>query len=104
HHAVFVLRQPAAAGRERPFVIELRHKPFDPGINLGRFRLSASGDVALFSRERHRAAALKLSDPWAKLAVAYHLVGDRQALDGLLRHHRAATAAMSDLFAEDDNK
>ena len=27
-----------------------RHKDFDPGINLGRFRLSASGDVALFAR------------------------------------------------------
>jgi hypothetical protein len=70
HHAVFVLRQPTAAGRDRPFVIKLRHRDFNPGINLGRFRLSASGDAAVFAREWQRAAALKLADPWAKLAAA----------------------------------
>jgi hypothetical protein len=90
HHAVFVLRQPVAAGRSQPLVIKLRHKDFDPGINLGRFRLSASGDAALFTRERYRAAAMKFGDPWAKLAAAYQLLGDRPALDRLLKHHPAA--------------
>jgi WD40 repeat protein len=99
HHAVFVLKQPAAAGPGRPLVIQLRHRNYDPGINLGRFRLSASGDVTMFTRERHRAAALKLADPWAKLAAAYHLLGDRHALAGLLKRHPAAAAAIRDFDA-----
>jgi WD40 repeat protein/serine/threonine protein kinase len=103
HHAVFVLRQPAAAGRDQPFVIQLRHRDFDPGINLGRFRLSASGDVSTFVRERHRAAAMKLADPWAKLAAAYHLLGDQQGLDTLLEHHPAAAGAVGDLYAADQD-
>jgi WD40 repeat protein len=96
HHAVFVLRQPAAAGQDQPLVVQLRHRDFDPGINLGRFRLSVSPDATMFVRERHRAAAVKLADPWAKLAAAYHLLGDRQALDSLLKHHPAAGAAIGD--------
>jgi WD40 repeat protein/serine/threonine protein kinase len=99
HHAVFVLQPPAAAGPGQPFVIKLRHREFDPGINLGRFRLSVSPDVAGFARERHRAAAIKLGDCWARLAAAYHLLGDGQALDRLLEHHPAAASAIANFDA-----
>ncbi len=43
--------------------------------NLGRFRLSISAEPATFVREQKRFAALKLTDPWAKLAVAYAVNG-----------------------------
>ena len=42
---------------------------------------------------------MKLTDPWARLAAAYHLLGDRQALDKLLKHHPAAAAGVGDLYA-----
>jgi WD40 repeat protein len=116
HHAVFVLCQPVAAGRSEPFVIQLRHRESEGlerspqkidvqvAVNLGRFRLSASGDAAFFVRERRHAAAMKLGDPWAKLAAAYHMLGDRQGLDSLRKHHPAAAAAIGDLDAEDNKK
>ncbi len=43
--------------------------------NLGRFRLSVSGDPAAFEQEEKRFAALRITDPWAKLAAAYALNG-----------------------------
>ena len=46
-----------------------------PLQNLGRFRLSVSSDPAAFDGEQTRFAAMKLTDPWAKLAVAYALNG-----------------------------
>src|SRR5262249_41523738 len=39
HSAIFVLNQPAAAGPDQQLVIQLRHKAYNPGNNLGRFRL-----------------------------------------------------------------
>jgi len=42
---------------------------------------------------------LKLTDPWAKLAAAYQLLGDRQALDTLVKHHPEAASGSADLFA-----
>jgi len=66
---------------------------------LGRFRLSVSGDAAILARERLRFAAMKFTDPWAKLAAAYHVLGDQQAFDKLLKHHPAAAAGIGDLYA-----
>jgi formylglycine-generating enzyme required for sulfatase activity/tetratricopeptide (TPR) repeat protein len=63
--------------------------------NLGRFRLSISSDPAAFEREF---AAMKLTDPWAKLAAAYHVIGAQAARDRLLKRHPAATAAIGDLY------
>jgi tetratricopeptide (TPR) repeat protein len=48
-------------------------------------------------REPKYLAARKLTDPWAKLAAAYHLIGDQQALDNLLKHHPTA-ASGGDLY------
>jgi formylglycine-generating enzyme required for sulfatase activity/tetratricopeptide (TPR) repeat protein len=66
---------------------------------LGRFRLSASDDPAAFERQQKRVALLKLSDPWAKLAAAYHAIGDQAARDKLLERHPAATAGIGNLYA-----
>ena len=70
---------------------------------LGRFRLSVSGDPAIldpavFARERDRFYATKLTDPWAKLAAAYHVLGDQQALDSLLKHHPEAASRIADVY------
>jgi WD40 repeat protein/tetratricopeptide (TPR) repeat protein len=54
------------------------------GSNLGRFRLSVSGDPATLVREQRRVAAMKLTDPWTKLGAAYVLTGDTQRAADLL--------------------
>src|SRR5579884_12549 len=66
---------------------------------LGRFRLSISGDPKVLEHESNRFAILKLTDPWAKLAAAYHVLSDQRALDKLLEHHPTATAGIGDLYA-----
>jgi hypothetical protein len=75
HSAVFVLRQPAAAGQGQPLVIQLRHKDYNPGINLGRFRLSVSAVPPDIEGEQKRLAVLKLTNPWLRLSAAYALIG-----------------------------
>ena len=71
--------------------------------NLGRFRLSVTGDPAALVRERIRFAAMKLSDPWAELAAAYHFIGDDQALARVVKHHPASAAGIGDLFAANND-
>jgi tetratricopeptide (TPR) repeat protein len=65
--------------------------------------LSVSGapaifDPAIFARERDRFYATKITDPWAKLAAAYHVLGDQQALDSLLKHHPEASSRIADVY------
>jgi tetratricopeptide (TPR) repeat protein len=67
--------------------------------NLGRFRLSVSSDPTAFQREQKRFAAMQLTDPWAKLAAAYNLLRDRQALDRLPKRHPAAAVGIGDMYA-----
>jgi serine/threonine protein kinase len=69
-----------------------------PQHNLGRFRLSVSGDPAIFVRERNRFAARNITDPWARLAAVWHILGDQQALDRLLKQHPGAAAGIGDLY------
>jgi hypothetical protein len=64
--------------------------------NLGRFRLSASGDPAIFERERKRVAARNRADPWAMMASAYHLSGDQGAVDRLVKRHPEAASGVGD--------
>ncbi|MFN7732930.1 MAG: protein kinase domain-containing protein [Pirellula sp.] len=103
HQAIFLTRGTVAAGPGQTIVVELRHKDDHDGINLGRFRLSVSDDPADFNRERLRFAALKVRDPWAKLAATYMIIGDQPALDVLLTAHPAAAASIGDLHATDKN-
>src|SRR5262249_38061988 len=50
-------------------------------------------------QESKRFEVLRLTDPWARLAAAYHVIGDQQALGKLLEHHPAATAGVGDWYA-----
>src|SRR5262249_24518108 len=52
HQAVFHLKQAAAAGPDRPFVIELYNRNAGEAFNLGRFRLSVTGDDRALQAER----------------------------------------------------
>jgi tetratricopeptide (TPR) repeat protein len=70
---------------------------------LGRFRLSVSGNPATLEREQTRLAALKVTDPWTRLAAAYHVLGDQGPLERLLEHHPAAAVGRGDLFAADQD-
>jgi serine/threonine protein kinase/formylglycine-generating enzyme required for sulfatase activity len=75
HSAVFVLKQPTEAGPGQKLVIQLKHKNYNPGINLGRFRLSVSAALPDFDREQKRLGVLKLTDPRLRLSAAYALIG-----------------------------
>jgi WD40 repeat protein len=99
HQATFFVPSAAGFARDRPLVIELRHKGVHGGINLGRFRLSVTADPTVDSQERHRSAAMQLTDPWSKLAAAYHLAGEQPAISKLLERHPAAAVAIGDLYA-----
>ena len=66
---------------------------------LGRFRLSVSDDPTAFGREQRRFAALKLANPWEKLAGAYHFIEDVSAVERVLKEHPGAASGVGDLFA-----
>jgi WD40 repeat protein/serine/threonine protein kinase/tetratricopeptide (TPR) repeat protein len=52
--------------------------------------------------QSHKApAALTIVDPWARLAAAYRLGGDQQAIDELVKHRPSAAGRIGDLFAAD---
>jgi WD40 repeat protein/tetratricopeptide (TPR) repeat protein len=51
------------------------------------------------SHQSSRLAMRRLSDPWAKLAAAYHVIGDQQSFDQLLEHHPDAASCVGDLYA-----
>jgi WD40 repeat protein/tetratricopeptide (TPR) repeat protein len=103
HCAVFGLKSPAKTdGGFITVTLDSGITPWGPH-GLGRFRLSASADPAALERDQKRIAILKLSDPWAKLAAAYHSSGDRAALDRLLERHTTATAGIGDLNALDED-
>jgi tetratricopeptide (TPR) repeat protein len=76
HTAVYLTKQPVdcKGGARLEFLME-----FAANVgwrqNLDRFRLSVSRDPAAFNAQQTRFAAIKLTDPWAKLAVAYAVNG-----------------------------
>jgi hypothetical protein len=46
-----------------------------------------------------RLTAMKIADPWARLAAAYHVIGDQPALERLVKDHPAAASGIGDLYA-----
>jgi tetratricopeptide (TPR) repeat protein len=94
--AIWSLSKPVSLAAGTTLTFEMQFQEWNGiGENLGRFRLSVSRDSAAFARF----AAMQLTDPWAKLAAAYHVIGDQQALDTLLKHHPQAAAGIGDLYA-----
>ncbi|MGO9469732.1 MAG: protein kinase domain-containing protein [Isosphaeraceae bacterium] len=94
--AVWSMSKPVslAAGTTLTFQMQFQEGN-GAGENLGRFRLSVSGNAAAFTRF----AAMQITDPWAKRAAAYHVIGDEPALDTLLKHHPEAAAGVGDVYA-----
>jgi hypothetical protein len=68
--------------------------------NLGRFRLSITGDPTTLDWEQKRLAASKLTDPWLRLAAAYQIEGDQRAIDQLVARRPTLAGPIGDLFAE----
>lgn len=50
---------------------------------------------------QQRFAAMKLTDPWARLAAAWHLAGDQPTFERLVTQHPSAAAGIGDLYAAD---
>jgi tetratricopeptide (TPR) repeat protein len=67
-------------------------------IDVGLMESSVSA-----GRLQQHSAAMKLADPWERLAGAYVFQGDREALDALLQAHPSAAAVAGDLDAADKN-
>ena len=98
------LREPLTIAEDGRLLIDLEF--LDPTYTahvLGRFRLSVSGDPAVFARESRRFAVMKFADPWVRLATAYRLLGDQPAIDSLVQRQPAAAAATGDLYAADQD-
>jgi tetratricopeptide (TPR) repeat protein len=66
--------------------------------NLGRFRVSIASDRSAFDAEEKRFAAMQVNNPWGRLAAAYRLVGEEQAVEKLLKRHPLAPVDMGDLY------
>ena len=105
HTAVFLMDNPVklANGDTMEFRLQFSNNTDWPKQNLGRFRLSVSDDPAVFDYESKRLAALKITDPWQKLAVAYQMIGDDRALDYLLARRPEAAIGIGDLNVADKN-
>ena len=71
HQAIFELAEPVARTDGTVLRVTLEFSRSAVAQHqLGRFRLSTSGDPAVFARHA-RFLAMKLTDPWARLAAAY---------------------------------
>ncbi|HVC93939.1 MAG TPA: hypothetical protein VND64_09620, partial [Pirellulales bacterium] len=103
HTAVFELTEAVGDGHPSWLTVRLVHLYGDPNYNLGRFRLSVTADSATLDRDQKRFAANQITEPWAKLAAAYRLIGDQPAMARLLERHPAAAAGSGDLYAADQD-
>src|SRR5262249_8597214 len=91
--AVWSMSKPVCLAAGTTLTFQMQFQEWN-GIakNLGRFRLSVSGDSAAFGRF----AAMQLTDPWAKLAAAYQSAGrTREAIPYLAK---ASAANPKDTF------
>jgi tetratricopeptide (TPR) repeat protein len=81
--ATWSLPVPVPVVADTTLTFEMQFEGFG-AENLGRFRLSVSGDRATVIRESQCLAATTLTDRWGRVAAGYGLVGDPQALCKLL--------------------
>ncbi len=104
HSAIFAIdpyQDRVGADRLR-IVLDFRHSDSTPAL-LGRFRFSVSSDdpKVIASEASTQLRATNLTDPWTKLAAAYRLAGDQQAIDDLVARRPQAAGGVGDLFAAD---
>jgi serine/threonine protein kinase/Flp pilus assembly protein TadD len=67
---------------------------------LGRFRISFLAAPAQLEREIRRLQARKLTDPWARLAAAYYIAGDKAAFDKLTAAQPHSLLTLGQLLSE----
>jgi len=105
HVAVFEIESSRQTGFEKgtklTFTLDFQ---FNNKHALGRFRLSVSGAPATPDRELKRFAAMKLTDPWQRLAAVYQLKGEPQAIDQLVERRTKLAGPIGDLFIQEPNK
>jgi WD40 repeat protein/serine/threonine protein kinase len=84
----------APVGENEPLTLRLprRDAPY-------RLRVSVASSLADLSLE----AVSLPADPWEKLAVAYHIVDDQQALKSLLERHPMVVVGIGDLHTANKN-
>jgi tetratricopeptide (TPR) repeat protein len=101
HVAVFEMEpsHQAAFGGGTKLTVTLDFQTSNNQHALGRFRLSVCGDPGSLQQVESRFAVGKVADPWARLAAAYHVLGDKQALDNVVKHHPEAAAGVGDMYA-----
>jgi WD40 repeat protein/tetratricopeptide (TPR) repeat protein len=94
HEAVFQLATPVDSPGPSLVIQLSQNHP------LGRFRLSfCESPDAIALQQRYRTAP-KISDPWTKLAEAYRLRGDLQAIIDLVGRQRMRAGPIGDLFMQ----
>jgi WD40 repeat protein/tetratricopeptide (TPR) repeat protein/energy-coupling factor transporter ATP-binding protein EcfA2 len=111
HYAAFLPAATLTTPADGVLTFTLEFKYGQP-LGLGRFRLSATDNAHAFTAEKARLLAQKIEDPWLRLGVAYHSLGQfDQALDAAARAFERAgsdpakavaaqqAAAFDDLFA-----
>lgn len=96
HEAVISVDEAGTDHQSQPLIIELRHRIFREPLNLGHFRLSVRRDAP----DLRRVAARKLDEPWARLALAYDILGDRQAVDHLRQQSPSLSHALANAYAD----
>ena len=64
--------------------------------------IRVTNDQIRLTQEQRVSAALKITDPWSRLAAAYRLHGDGPAIDKLVQRRPQAAAAIGDLFAAEE--
>lgn len=103
--ATYLLKQPvdASGGVRLKFDMRFSDNRDWPGQNLGHFRLSVSDDPAAGDLELKRLAILKLTDPWQKLAAAYRLIGNQNAITELIERRPQLAGQVGDMFVQDKN-
>jgi eukaryotic-like serine/threonine-protein kinase len=103
HTSVWSVSEPITveAGTELRSQMQFNPRADWSDQNLGRFRVALSSDRAAFDQDQKRFAAMRMTDPWGRLAAAYRLFGQEQASAKLLKRHPLAPVDMGELYAVD---
>lgn len=94
HRLILVLSEPIDVADDDRITVELDFfDPLWPRARLGCFRLSVASDPDVYDQDVRLAAAMKIRDPWMRLAAAYAWHG--QADQAMLVSERALDGARS---------
>jgi serine/threonine protein kinase/WD40 repeat protein/tetratricopeptide (TPR) repeat protein len=83
------------------FEQQLAREPSNSDLAIALADLLDSGEPTLHADERGRLELRKLIDPWARLAAAFHMMGNKNALDRVLKHHPNAEVGIAYPLADE---